>query len=233
MTDTGQKTAPGIGGFPDPPTLSHAAWPGRGPLPSPPPATQKSGLRGWLQAGSFLLIFLATTAVSFSFFRMKMWVATIVACYVHSLFHQMVGMAAAVHELSHGAPFKNKRVNDFFYKLFCFLTWNNPVHFRASHMLHHQYKVFCGLDKEVTQEPVNKKMNWLNYLSWATFDYAWFWTFVRANVLDVLGKGNADLFLWDPLFPQDDPRRKEMIRWARFAVGSHAALTSCAPPCDQ
>jgi fatty acid desaturase len=187
-------------------------------------ATEKSDLRGWLQAGSFLLIFLATTAVSFYFFWMKMWVAMIIACYVHSLFHQMVGMSAAVHELSHGTPFKNKKANEFFYKLFCFLTWNNPVHFRASHMLHHQYTVFRGLDKEVQQTPVKEKLNWVNYLSWATFDYKWFWQLMHVNFLHVMGKGNVDFFFWDPLFQTDDPRRKDMIRWARFALAGHVVL---------
>ena len=66
----------------------------------------------------------------------------------------MVGMSAAVHELNHGTVFKTKRINEFFYKLFCFLTWNNPVHFRASHALHHQYTVYREVDKEVIQEPV-------------------------------------------------------------------------------
>jgi fatty acid desaturase len=188
--------------------------------------TKKSDLKGWLQAGSFLVIFLLTTGAALSFFEMKMWVAMVIACYVHSLFHQMVGMSAAVHELSHGTPFKSKRVNEFFYKLFCFLTWNNPVHFRASHMLHHQYTVFRGLDKEVMQEPVKKKMNWLNYLSWLTFDVKWFRQLFRANLLHVIGKGNVDFFFWDPLFPEDDPRRKQMIRWARFALAGHVALVA-------
>jgi fatty acid desaturase len=136
----------------------------------------------------------------------------------------MVGMAAAVHELSHGTAFKGKRPNEFFYKLFCFLTWNNPVHFRASHMLHHQYTCFRGVDKEVIQEPVKKTMNWASYLSWLTFDWKWFWMLVRANLLHVLGKGNVDFFSWDPLFAADDPRRAAMIRWARLSFLGYAAI---------
>jgi len=118
--------------------------------------TQKSDLKGWLQAGSFFLIFALTTAAAFYFFRTRQWVAMVVLCYFHSLFQGMVGMSAAVHELSHGTVFVNKRVNEFFYKLFCFLTWNNPVHFRASHMLHHQLTVHRGRDKEVIQVPVGR-----------------------------------------------------------------------------
>ena len=145
--------------------------------------TEKSDLKGFLQAGSFLLVFIATTSISFYFFWRHLWVPMVIFCYLHSVFHQMVGMSAAVHELNHGTVFKTRRINEFFYKLFCFLTWNNPVHFRASHALHHQYTVFREIDKEVIQEPVKLTMNWGNYISWFTFDYAWFWTLIRANVL--------------------------------------------------
>ncbi|MBE3063707.1 MAG: hypothetical protein IMZ69_01655 [Spirochaetes bacterium] len=34
--------------------------------------TRKSDLRGFLQSGSFLLIFLATTSAAFCFFRMRL-----------------------------------------------------------------------------------------------------------------------------------------------------------------
>jgi len=187
--------------------------------------TEKSDLKGWLQAGSFLLIFLCTTAGAIVLFERKLWIPMVVVCYLHSAFLQMVGMSAAVHELSHGTVFKRKGPNEFFYHLFCFLTWNSPVHFRNSHMLHHQLTVYRGRDKEVIQGPVKDKMNLGNYLSWLTFDYQWFWTLVSINVRHALGDGDADFFSWDPLFQRDDPRRKQMIRWARFAVLSYIVLT--------
>jgi fatty acid desaturase len=186
--------------------------------------TQKSNLRGWLQAGSFLLIFLATTALSLWFFLEKWWVPMVIACYVHSLFEQMIGMSSAVHELSHGTSFKSKRVNEIFYLLFCFLTWNNPVHFRASHTNHHLYTVHRGLDKEVIKAPVSDLMNWGNYISWFTFDYAWFRTLVKTTILQAFGNGDADFFSWDPLFPREDPRRRAMIRWARFQLISAVVM---------
>ena len=186
--------------------------------------TRKSNARGWLQSGSFLLIYAATAAVSFYFFRMRMWVPMVIACYMHALFLSMISMAAAVHELSHGTVFESKRVNEFFYRLFCFLTWNNPVHFRASHMLHHQHTVHRGADKEVIQGPVAEKMNWVNYISWLTFDFKWFALFLRVNVLHALGRGDVDYFSWDPLFTPEDPRRKAMCRWARILLISYLVL---------
>ncbi len=186
--------------------------------------TEKSDLKGFLQAGSFLLTFIITAGLAFYFFWRQWWVAMVVACYVHSMFHQMVGMSAAVHELSHGTVFKTKWINEAFYKVFCFLTWNNPVHFRASHALHHQYTVYRNVDYEVIQEPVKNFMNFWNYLSWFTFDWTWFWTLVRPTFLHFVGKGNVDFFSWNPLFAEEDPRRRQMVRWARIILPSYAAM---------
>jgi fatty acid desaturase len=137
----------------------------------------------------------------------------------------MVSMSAAVHELSHGTPFRTKPVNEFFYYLFCFLTWNNPIHFRASHVQnHHPYTLHRGLDKEVVQVPVKAKINWVNMLKWFTFDWQWFAIFIKVNFLHALGKGDADFFSWDPLLKKDDPRRKAMCAWGRFVVIAYVVL---------
>lgn len=186
--------------------------------------TRKSDLRGWLQAGSFLLIFACTAAAATVCFLHRLWVPMVLLCYLHSLFHQMVGMAAAVHELSHGTAFKSRAVNEVFYNLFCFLTWNNPVHFRASHMLHHQYTLHRGLDKEVIQGPVRERLNWVGWLRWLTFDFTWFWILARTMVLHAFGDADAEYFSWDPLFAKDDPRRAAMVRWARIALAGYAVL---------
>ncbi|HET6450527.1 MAG TPA: fatty acid desaturase [Spirochaetia bacterium] len=188
--------------------------------------TRKSDARGWLQAGSFLLIYLCTGGLALFFFLQKWWGAMIAACYVHAMFQQMIGMSAAVHELSHGTPFKTRALNEIFYHLFCFLTWNNPVHFRASHVYHHQFTVYRGRDKEVVKEPVRSLMNWRHYLSWLTFDYEWFWTLVKTTVLHAFGNEEADFFAWDPLFPPGDPRRAAMCRWARIMLFGSVILVT-------
>jgi fatty acid desaturase len=191
--------------------------------------TQRSDLRGWIQSGSFLLIYAALTTLTVYTFSMRWWVLMVIACYAHALFLNMMSMAAAVHELSHGTPFRTKPVNEFFLYLFCFLTWNNPVHFRASHILnHHPYTVHRGLDKEVIQAPVKEKLNWVNILSWSTFDWSWFAVFIRVNVLHALGKGDADFFNWDPLFSKDDPRRRSMCTWARIMVVGYLVILAAA-----
>jgi fatty acid desaturase len=186
--------------------------------------TERSDAKGLVQAGCFLLIYLATTSISLLFFLWHLWVPMVVACYVHSVFFTFMSMAAGVHELSHGTAFKHRKLNDFFYKLFCFLTWNNPVHFRASHAFHHQNTVFRGIDFEVLQGPVAEKLNFRNLLFWFTFDAPWFWNLLRAAVLHSLGRTDADYFFWKPLFGKDDPRRRSMARWARFMLFGHILL---------
>jgi fatty acid desaturase len=189
--------------------------------------TKRSDLRGLIQSGTFLLIYAALTALAVYFFSIRWWILMVVFCYLHSLFVNMMSISAAVHELSHGTPFKTKWMNEFFLYLFSFLTWNNPVHFRASHILnHHQFTVYRGRDKEVIQVPVKEKLNWVNILSWLTFDWKWFALFIRVNILHSLGQGEADFFFWDPLFPKDDPRRKAMYNWARVIVIGYLAIVA-------
>jgi fatty acid desaturase len=184
--------------------------------------TSRNGVRGFLQAGSFLLIYAATVYLSYYFFAQRLWVPMVAACYVHCMFHGFVGMEAAAHELSHGTPFKSKWVNEFFYHLFCFLTWNNSLHFRVSHMKHHQFTVHGGLDKEVVLKPI--PFTRLEYVSWFFFDFGKFKMIMFPNIAHFFGKADADFFSWDPLFPPGDKRRKQMCIRARLTVIGHLIL---------
>jgi fatty acid desaturase len=184
--------------------------------------TERSDARGLLQAGSFLLIYIAIVFLSYYFFAQRLWVPMAAVSYLNCMFLGFVGMEAAVHELSHGTPFKTKWLNEFFYRLFCFLTWNNGLHFRVSHMKHHQYTVHRGLDKEVVLEPIH--ITWLDYVSWFTFDFKKFKMIMFPNIAHLFGNADVDFFFWDPLFPPGDKRRKQMCNWARFVVIGHLIL---------
>ena len=131
--------------------------------------TSRNNLKGLLRIGSFLLIFCCTTVVAVWLFLRQMWVPMVVVCFVHSVFLTFLSSAAGVHELSHGTVLTNRKLNDFFYYVFCFLSWSNPVHFRASHAYHHQFTVYRGVDLEVIQGPVSQKLNWKNMIFWFTF----------------------------------------------------------------
>ena len=184
--------------------------------------TRRSDARGLLQSGSFLAIYLLTAYLSAWFQLRSLWLPMIAAAYLHCVFNSFVGMEAAVHELSHGTPFRTRWLNEAFYYLFCFLSWNNPVHFRVSHMLHHQYTAHRGLDKEVVIEPI--PFTWWEYLSWFVFDYKKFKMIMFPNIAHFFGNADADFFSWDPLLPPDDPRRRRIVAWARFMVIGHLVL---------
>ena len=184
--------------------------------------TRRSDARGFLQTGSLLLIYAATVYGSFFFFRQGLWIPMAAVCFLHCTLHSFIGMEASVHELSHGTPFKTKWLNEFFYHLFCFLSWNNAVHFRVSHTKHHQYTLHKGLDKEVVLEPIDFK--WVDYLSWFTFDAKWFKTIMFPTMAHVFGRADADFFSWDPLFPQGDKKRRRMCNWARLVFIGHLIL---------
>jgi fatty acid desaturase len=129
--------------------------------------TVRSDTRGLLQSGNFLFMYAATVYLPFFFFVRRARLPMAVVSYLHCMFHRFVGMEAAVHELSHGTPFKSKWLNEFFCRLFSFLTWNSGVHFRANHMKHHQFTVHRWHDKEVVLEPAG--FGWTDFLCWFTF----------------------------------------------------------------
>jgi fatty acid desaturase len=184
--------------------------------------TQHSDAAGIKQAGGFLLIYIINTALALYLFKQQLWIPMVAVCYLHSCFLGFMGMGAAVHELSHGTPFKTRGLNEFFYNLFSFLTWNNPVHFRYSHQKHHHLTVYRGRDKEVILAPI--ALSPLVFLRWLTFDYKWFWKIMKPNVAHFFGHGEVDFFFWDPLFEKGDQKRGQMIRWARFMMLAHLAL---------
>ncbi len=184
--------------------------------------TIRKNLPGLVHSLGVLLFYCLTTGLSLYFYREGMWIPMVGACIFHGLFSNFLGMEAAVHELSHKTPFKSRWLNELFYGIFAFLTWNNPVHFRESHKKHHQVTLHRGLDKEAVLVP--GKPGPADYLSWLFFDWKKFKMIMGANIAFVLGKDQPDVFSWDPLFKRDDPGRKRMILWARFQMASHLLL---------
>ncbi len=186
--------------------------------------TKKSDIRGLLHAGSFLLIYLATTAIPLWFYLQQQWVWMVVTAYLHSMFTGFVGMGAAVHELSHGTAFKTQWLNGFFYKFFAFLTWNSHFHFKESHRRHHMSTGFMELDKEIPPEPISFK--WYHVIGWFTFDWEMFTRFFRTNIGHAFGNTNVDFFFWCPLLSKDNIKTKKLISWARFLLITHILMAA-------
>lgn len=179
-------------------------------------------LRGLAHAGSFLLIYLATTGITLYFFLNALWLPMVISAYVHAMFVGFVGMGAAVHELSHGTAFSRRRLNNFFFKLFAFLSWNSYFHFKESHRRHHQYTAYDLYDFENPKESVPFK--WSNIIGWFTFDVSYFKMLVWTNIQHALGNTDVDFFFWCPLLSKDDIRTKKLVSWARFLIAGHLVL---------
>ncbi|MFP4377114.1 MAG: fatty acid desaturase [Spirochaetales bacterium] len=184
--------------------------------------TTKSDLRGLLHAGSFLLLFLGTLALPVYFFFQEQWVWMVVTAYVHCMFHGFVGMGAAVHELSHQTAFKTKWLNNFFYKLFAFFTWNSHFHFKESHTRHHMNTGFMELDKEIQPEPIGFKKS--HVIGWFLFDWAHFKKIMWTNLNHAFGNTDVDFFFWCPLLSKENIKTKKLISWARFLFIGHGIL---------
>ena len=184
--------------------------------------TKKSDLRGLLHAGSFLLIYLGTIGLALHFFLTGQWVLMVVAAYVHCVFHGFVGMGAAVHELSHGTAFRTKWLNELFYRLFAFLSWNSHFHFKESHRRHHLNTGFMELDKEIKPEPIG--FTKANVISWFLFDYGLFKKIMWTDLNHALGNTDVDFFFWCPLLRKEDIKTKKLVGWARFLFLGHGVL---------
>ena len=186
--------------------------------------TRKSNARGLLRILGFLLIYCCTAAIAVWLYLHRLWVPMVIACYVHSMFATFLSSAAAVHELSHGTVLTNRKVSEAFYRIFCFLSWSNPIHFRVSHGYHHQFTVHRGIDLEVMQGPVGQKLNAKNLVFWFTFNVPVFLRWMQVTFLHAIGIDEMDYFFWSPLLERDDPRRKPMIRFARLLLVGHLLL---------
>jgi fatty acid desaturase len=91
--------------------------------------TARRNLPGLLQSLAMLGLYAGGIWGVMALWSAELWIPFVLACYAFSVFQGFLGMEAAVHELSHQTPFKTRWLNEAFYGIFAFLTWNNPVHF--------------------------------------------------------------------------------------------------------
>jgi fatty acid desaturase len=153
----------------------------------------------------------------------------LLALFVHGTFANFFGGIAG-HELSHKTPFRTQAFNDFFLDLYAFLSWFDPVGYRASHVRHHQVTVHEEEDgevvlpqglswhgvkfifKELTINPSKVFATLRNFVAAA-----------RGNVTDRDGFFKA--WWLRRVIPESNPAlRQEHRRWARIVLFGHLAL---------
>ncbi|MCG7945975.1 MAG: fatty acid desaturase [Candidatus Thiodiazotropha taylori] len=186
------------------------------------PLMRKSDLKGGLFIFLHLTLLGITGASAYHFLSQGAWLMGLVSIALHGAAYAFLGWSGAGHELMHKTVFKSKRINSFFYKLFAFLSWNNPYYFSVSHAYHHKYTVHKELDQEVILPQKLSLVSWL----WAlTFNLPLCYRAIRITTENSLGIMRGS---WsDRLFPnKHSKQRQNVIHWARFMLAGHLMLAS-------
>ena len=181
---------------------------------------RRSDLRGFLQCGSLLLLGALTGSGCYAAYQTGSWLWILSAFFVHGTLISFFGPPAAIHELSHGTPFKTKFWNELFIRIFGFLSWTNFVFFRTSHPQHHQLTLHKGRDLEIVLPMRFRPVDALYSL---TFNPFWIIQQLKTHLRHSLGKIEGE---WESrIFPEADAgNRRALINWARVLVIGHLAL---------
>ncbi|MER2624752.1 MAG: fatty acid desaturase [Accumulibacter sp.] len=183
---------------------------------------RRSDWQGYLHVFAHLLLLTFTGSVTYFAYLEQHFLLTIGALFIHGSFYSFLGWAGAGHELLHRTVFKSRRYNDFFLFLFAFLTWNNYVYFRASHVRHHQCTVFTELDGEVT---LPQKIHYADWLWALAFNlpacYRAIRIVVENSVNIIKGEWGAKLF------PEaGSESRHKVVLTARIVLVGHLLLVT-------
>jgi fatty acid desaturase len=182
--------------------------------------TARSDARGWLQAGGHMLLLLCTGAAAYAALSHQQFAWTVPALLLHGSCYAFLGWAGASHELLHRTVFKSRRYNDFFLALYAFLSWNNHVYFRASHLRHHQKTVYSALDGEVRLPQTLRYRDWFWSLTLDVPGLRRALRIVLDNSLGIIrGQWGAQLF-------PDAPAQRAVVRCARTILCGHLALAA-------
>jgi len=184
--------------------------------------TRRSDLQGSVHVFAHLSLLGVTGAASYWAYLSQHYLLLIALLFVHGSCYSFLGWAGAGHELVHRTVYKSRRCNDIFLFLFAFLTWNNYVYFRASHVRHHQATVFSELDGEVKLPQTFRYRDWL----WAlTFNLP---AGYRAIKIVVENSCNIIKGKWgEKLFPeQDQETRHKVVLAARVVLLGHLLLAT-------
>lgn len=196
-----------------------------------------SDLRGFGQVIPQLLLFALTATTAYAAFLNvdgANWPWSVplllLALFVHGTFSSFMSTAGPVHELCHKTPFRTKFWNEFFLKIFSFLSWSDYVGFRPSHVKHHQVTVHTEHDGEVE---LPQKCDW-HSLKFVTTMIAFDPYFIFINLRGWVFASMGEIRDW--IFPErwmnkvvphsNVPLRREHQRWARIVLFGHLTLAA-------
>lgn len=151
------------------------------------------------------------------------WLLAMPVLMLHGCVTTFFGYAGMGHELHHGTVFSSQALNRALFQVVSFLTWNNPVYFRASHSIHHRHTLEAGKDHEVNPAPYPLLEQWWRYafVDWAALQRAFH--IYKDNTTDhVRGP------FGEQAFRRGTPARSALVRTARWHVSIHCGLAVAA-----
>ena len=148
--------------------------------------------------------------------------------WLHGFVFTFLGYAGLGHELHHGTVLASARANRVLFQLVSWLTWNNPVYFKASHTCHHKHTLEQGVDFEVSAAPTPLLQRWYLYAFFDVPALLRTWHIYTNNVCNrVPGPFGQRHFM-----PGSIPRQ-QLVRTARLHVLLHALVLLVAIYVDQ
>jgi fatty acid desaturase len=196
---------------------------------------RKSDARGFAQVAAQLLLFAFTGTLAYLAFlnvHRANWPTALplllLALFVHGTISCFFAVAPC-HELAHKTPFKSATWNEFFLRLFAFLSWWDPVGYRISHVKHHQVTVHKDHDGEVV---LPRGLDWHGarfILAILTFNAPFLFRLFRQHIASTQGSIRFDatfraVWLEEILSGASADVRRAHRNWARTVVFGHLAL---------
>lgn len=181
--------------------------------------TTKRDLESAFRVGLHVGILLLTAAAALWASNAGLWLLVLPVVMLHGMVFTFLGYAGMGHELHHGTVFTSPTLNTVLFHAVSFLTWSNPVYFRASHTHHHKHTLETGSDFEVSPKPYPLLEVWWRYafLDVDAFKRAWM---IFSQNAQGLVKGPFG----ERAFPMGSTARRALVNTARIHLALHLLL---------
>jgi fatty acid desaturase len=192
---------------------------------------RRSNLRGGLQTLAHLGWFFTTAGLAYwtySSINATNWVwcvpLLILMLFVHGTMGPFMGLIA-IHELQHRTVFKSRRLNEWFEKIYAFISWSDYIWYQQSHARHHLSTCHRHADGEVVL-PVKFSLKrwrvWLGLLAW---DPRTTWERIKLTWRHARGDIRGDWY--NHVLPADEPALRARHRgWAQTLLVGHGLLAA-------
>ena len=193
--------------------------------------TRKSDLKGWMQAGGHLGLFVCTGLLTYYFYAQGWWIAFFLALFTHgtvgSFFPGLV-----THELGHGTVFRTRWLNKIFLYIYAVLGWDNFHDYSFSHTYHHLYTCYPRGDREVVL-PISPHLKWHHLLQLFTINLQsqqWnptgLWKHLKYHFKTAMGQYSSEWI--ESLYRGHETERKKAVRFVRLMWLFHLSVLAVA-----